>query len=1136
MQCLMCQADNASNAKFCNQCAAPFAPTCSACGHENTADAKFCNQCAMALIAPTSASATRQVIPQAAGSESRFHSLLRAVIALLQRERRVTYRELKYIFLLNESEAQELGQELILKALALEEEGKLLVWVGDSQATPLTSAIIQRQTGASEASLIQAPAIPASPLHATSTASLLNESNPSAEDSPTEAGLDEPIMASAPVRTTPDAERRQLTVMFCDLVGSTDLSGKLDPEDLRDVVRAYQETAAEVIKRYDGHIAQYLGDGLLIYFGFPVAHEDDAQRATYTGLGIPKAIAALNTRLEKDYGIQLAVRIGIHTGPVVVGEMGSGGRRENLALGETPNIAARLEGLAQANTAVISPSTAQLVQRAFDLEELGLHRLKGVAEPMMLYTVIRPRGGAYDGHENLFSGGFDKLVGRDEEIGLLLRRWEQSKDGLGQVILLSGEAGIGKSSLVDGLCAYVRQEGLTRIAFRCSPYHTSSAFYPIIDHLQRVLGWQPEDTIESQLAKLEQALDGTSLPLAETVPVLSALLSLPLPEGRYPALTLSPQQQRQQTQDILVTWLLEKAERQAMVAVWEDLHWSDPSTLETLGLLVEQAPTATMLHLLTFRPEFEPPWPMRSHLTPIVLNRLERHQVEGFLTQLAGRKLLPVEVVEHIVAKTDGVPLYIEELTKMLLNSDLLREEAEQYVLTGSLLSVSIPDTLQASLMARLDQMHTAKEAAQLGAILGREFSYEMLAALSARDDDALQADLVRLVEAELLYQRGRPPRAKYIFKHALIQDAAYASLLRSTRQQAHQQVARILEGRFHDGMESEIEVMAYHFMEANLPELAFQYWRESGQKVAARSANREAVACFEQALLALRQLPNRWEWREHELALLFELRETLFPLREFSRSLACLEEAEPLAEALDDRLSLGRILCFQGLHAWLEQNNHAQTRRLCERALVIAEPLQDIPLLALARDTLGRAYFSMGEYTRAMEIYTQNIELLTGDLEHQRLGSAVFASVSARQFYSRCCAEIGQFADGQQRADEAIRIAESVNHPHSLIVSCWAAGYLALRQGCLPRAIETLERAVSVCRKADIPLLFRLLQAPLGYGVRAYRAFNRSTRDTRASIGTDRFRLHTCVSVDGRNLSVSGPVRGSSPMRDAVI
>jgi class 3 adenylate cyclase len=551
---------------------------------------------------PSSAHST----PQKTASETRFHTLLPAVILWLQREKRVTYRTLTYTFDLDQALVEEIREELIFRQLVIDEDSKGLVWIGDAQSTMQPATAIPSQPAVPEAVTLTSAASPT--LSTGATESDLPSNGPSAL--PEVVSIDmlpaEPVTVTGPVRSSADAERRQLTVMFCDVVGSTDLSGKLDPEDLREVVRAYQEAAAEVIQRYEGNIAQYLGDGLLIYFGFPVAHEDDAQRAIYTGLGIPEAMVNLNRRLQTDYGVELAVRIGIHTGPVVVGEMGGGGRHEHLALGETPNIAARLEGLAQSNTAVISPVTAQLVQRSFVLEDLGLHELKGVAGPMRLYTVIAPRM-SDQADDGASTGGFEALIGRDEEIGLLLRRWDQSKEGLGQVIMLSGEAGIGKSSLVEGLRHQVRQEGLTRIAFRCSPYHTNSAFSPIIAQVQRALGWQPEDTADTQLATLEQALADTSLPLEEAVPLLAALLSLPLPEGRYPTLSVSPQQQRQQTRDVLVAWLLEEAERQTVLAVWEDLHWADPSTLETLGLLVGQAPTATMLHVLAFWPEFAPP-------------------------------------------------------------------------------------------------------------------------------------------------------------------------------------------------------------------------------------------------------------------------------------------------------------------------------------------------------------------------------------------------------------------------------------------------------------------------------------------------------------------------------------------------
>ena len=681
------------------------------------------------------------------------------VSALLQREGRVSYRTLTQLFGLDEASLNHVRQELIFKQLARDAHGEGLEWAGSRPHVVETDS--RHATPMDEPASIPSDAVPVLPV--------------------------------APVHPVPEAERRQLTVLFCDLAGSTQLSGQLDPEDLRTVVRAYQEAAAEVIQPYAGHIAQYLGDGLLVYFGYPTAHEDDARRAVHTGLGIVQAIATLNIRLTAQYGVQLAVRLGIHTGPVVVGVMGGGGRHEHLALGETPNVAARLQALAPTNAVVISAVTARLVHGSFALEDLGMYTLHGAAEPM---AVSRVHGllATPSRDEEFVTAAVPVLVGREEESGLLRRRWEQSKAGLGQVVFVSGEAGIGKSALVASLRVQVRAEGLPRIAYRCSPYHTTSALYPVITHIERLLQFAPDDPPVTRLAKLEAGLRPYGLSQAEVVPLLAGLLSVPLPAERYAALTVTPQQQKQQTLDTLVAWLEAEAERQPVLVAWEDLHWADPTTLEYLGLLVEQAPTVPMLHVLTYRPEFSPPWPQRSHITPLVLNRLERLQVEALITQRAGGKPLPGEVVQYIVAKTDGVPLYVEELTKMLLASALLREEADQYMLTGPLHTVAIPDTLQDALMARLDQLNMAKEVAQLGAVLGREFAYELLAAIAPQDEETLQAGLAQLVGAELLYQRGRPPRARYIFKHALIQDAAYASLLKSTLQHVHKQVAQVLE------------------------------------------------------------------------------------------------------------------------------------------------------------------------------------------------------------------------------------------------------------------------------------------------------------------------------------------------------
>jgi class 3 adenylate cyclase len=631
------------------------------------------------------------------------------VIQLLRSRGRVSYRALRVQFNLDDEALDALKAELIeVHQLAADQAGTMLVWTGDGGALPEP-----------------APRIP-------------------------EAQQPQPRVESH----APDAERRQLTVLFCDLVDSTRLASQLDPEDWREVVRAYQETCAKVIARFEGHIAQYLGDGLLVYFGYPLAHEDDAQRSVRAGLGMVEAMAQLNTHLERERGVQLAVRLGIHTGQVVVGDVGGCPRQEQLALGDTPNLAARLQGLAAPGTVVVSAATFRLVRGYFTAQELGAHSLKGVTAPVQVYRMLG-ESTAQSRLDIAGPSGFTPLVGRDSEVLLLLERWAHSQDGRGQVVLFSGEPGIGKSRLVEVLREHVRSQGATQMVFRCSPYHQQSALYPMIDHLQRVLHWDSIDAPEARLEALEQALRTSRLPLGEVTPLLAALLSLPHP-AHYPPLNLAPQRQRQQTHDALVAWLLEQADQQPVLTVWEDLHWADPSTLELLGLVLDQVPTARMLTVLTCRPEFHPSWASRSQLTQVTLTRLGRLQVQAMITSLTGGRALPVAVVEQVVAKTDGVPLFVEELVKMLLESGLVRQKEDQYVLTGPLPPLAIPSTLHDSLMARLDRLATGKEVAQLGATIGRTFAYELLQAVSPLDETTVQQGLRQLVEAELVYQRGR--------------------------------------------------------------------------------------------------------------------------------------------------------------------------------------------------------------------------------------------------------------------------------------------------------------------------------------------------------------------------------------------
>src|SRR6266851_7564487 len=652
--------------------------------------------------------------------------------------------------------------------------------------------------------------------------------------------------------------------------------------------------------------------------------------------------------------------------------MGGGGRHEHLALGETPNIAARLQNLALANTVVISAVTARLVQGVFALEDLGTHTLHGVAEPM---TVSRVRGLlATPSHDEEFvTATVPVLVGRDEESGLLRRRWEQAKAGLGQVVLVSGEAGIGKSALVRAVRHHIGREGVVRMTYRCSPYHTHSAFSPIIEHLERLLQFERDEAPTTRLTKLERLLTTSTLPLEEVVPLFAALLSVPLPEGAYPTLVLTPQQQRQHTHDALLAWLVEEAQRRPVLVVWDDLHWADPSTLEHLGLFVDQIPTSSILAVLTFRPEFVPPWPPRSHMTSLTLNRLERPQIEALVRQQAGGKTLPLEVVAHIVAKTDGVPLFVEELTRALLESALLREEADHYALTGLLSAVTIPATLQDSLLARLDRLPMMREVAQIGAVLGREFAYEMLHALVTVDEPTLLEGLTQLVATELLYQRGRPPRATYIFKHALVQDAAYQSLLRRTRQQYHQQVAALLEARFPETVATAPEVVAHHYTEAGCAAQALPLWQQAGQQALQRSANLEGIEHLTKGLAVLATLPDTPERLQYEL----DLHVTLGPAFIATRGYASSEAEHTFARAWEICQRLGeppqRFPVLYGLCAfYFVGGKHRQARDQAEQFLHLAQRQGDAAPLVVAHRALGLPLYCMGEVAQAREHFAQ--------------------------------------------------------------------------------------------------------------------------------------------------------------------
>ena len=665
------------------------------------------------------------------------------------------------------------------------------------------------------------------------------------------AELKQAELVIEPVRRH-DAERRHLTVMFCDLVGSTALSSRLDPEDMWEVIRAYRAACARVVATYDGSIARFVGDGILAYFGYPRAHEDDAERAVRAGLGIIAAIGPLKTRAEE----QVEVRIAIATGLVVVGDLISGSVSEEQAMvGDTPNIAARLQSLAEPGAVVVAASTRQLLGDLFTFRNLGRREVKGISEPIAVWAV---EGGAasesrFEAVRNARSIGF---VGRKAEIEFALSRQLLAWQGQGQVVLISGEAGIGKSRFVATLSESLAPGSHRRVRYQCSPYHTNSALHPFVAQLERAAGIGLQDTPGQKLDKLEAMLALGTQQVATATPLIAALLSIPTGE-RYPPLTLSPVQQRRQTFAALLDQLEGLARQKPVLIVCEDMHWADATTLELFDLTVDRIRGLPILVLMTFRPEFEPPWTGLANVSLLRLDRLDRHDTRALVEQVTVGRKLPGEMVTQIVDRTDGIPLFVEELTKMVLESGLLVEDAGRYRLDSPLPPLAIPATLHDSLMARLDRLAPVKEVAQIGAAIGRDFSYTLLRCVAGRDDLALSAALGQLEEAELLLRRGTPPEAIYSFKHALVQEAAYESLLKSRRHLLHKHIGDVLRDQFPVIAETEPEVVAHHFTEAGLSEVALEWWRKAGQQALKRSAYSEAIAHLGKAVAIADELPD---------------------------------------------------------------------------------------------------------------------------------------------------------------------------------------------------------------------------------------------------------------------------------------
>jgi class 3 adenylate cyclase/predicted ATPase len=868
------------------------------------------------------------------------------------------------------------------------------------------------------------------------------------------------------------AERRQLTVMFCDMIGSTALSEQLDPEDLRDIIAAYRETCARVVERYEGYVARYVGDGILVYFGYPKAHEDDAERAVRAGLEIAQTIS---TQSKECAGRSAAaVRIGMATGLVVVGDVvGERTQEHDSAVGETPNLAARLQALAPPNGVIVASSTRSLLSVKFEYQDLGCLSLKGVSGPVQAWQVLRPSRFASRFAAST-STGLTPLVNREEEIALLLMRWRQAKERDGQIVLLSGEPGIGKSRIIQEFGDRISSEPHGQMSFQCLPYYTSTAFHPFVQQLKSITGSDRANSPELALQNLETTLAETSASVEGVVPLIAALLALPTGE-RYKPLNLSPQRQKDETVAALVDHFMGLTRKQPMLIAFEDAHWIDPSSLEVLDLLMDAVQDAPVLMFVTCRPEFQPSWNAHSHITRLTLNRLSRQLRATMVECVAGGRSLPEEVVEDIILKTDGVPLFVEELTKAVLELNLLGEKDGRYVLSGQLRQLAIPATLADSLMARIDRMGPFKEVAQIGATIGREFSFELLRTVSRTSADQLKLALGHLEDSGLIIRRGHPPEAAYTFKHALVQDAAYSSLLHSDRKKLHARTAEVLAQLYPDRVEREPELLAHHFTEADKSEPAVDFWLKAGKRAAKTRANLEAIGHLRRGLEVLEVKPAMRNRDGKELALRIALGVPLIGAKGFA-----VQEVEQnylraleLGKQLNEKQQI--FAAIRGLWVcYFIRGDLVKAHDLSVRLLKLAEHTDQNETADQARKStgylieahraLGQTMLYSGRFVASRDHFERGIDLYDPNLHGSLIEThGIDPGIVCLSYFGYVLWFLGRPDRARACSEQALSKAQELGHPFTLAFALAFRAYLCQHLRDAEGTRDYADRAVAI-------------------------------------------------------------------------
>jgi class 3 adenylate cyclase/predicted ATPase len=845
------------------------------------------------------------------------------------------------------------------------------------------------------------------------------------------AQMRSPSARDEAIRST-EAERRQVSVMFCDLVASTALSTQLDPEDYRELIRAYQDACADVVRRFDGFLAKFMGDGLLIYFGWPQAHEDDAERVINTGLGLVTAVRSL----AASKAALLSVRIGIATGRVIVGDIvGEGASQEAAIVGEAPNLAARLQGIAEPNTVVVDEATHALASGLFESVNLGAQALKGFATPVTAWRIIESRA-----IESRFEAtriqSLTPFVGREEEIGVLERRWRRSCGGEGQVVLLSGEAGIGKSRIISAFLERLDEQPYMSLRYQCSPYHTNSALYPVIEQLAFAARIQRSDPPDRKLDKLEAFLALSNRPVAATMPLIAPLLSIPL-DDRYPPLNVSPQRRKQLTLAALVDLLQDLAKQRPVLFHFEDAHWIDPTSRELLDLTIARTSGLAALVVISFRPQFSAQWTLEPHVTLIALNRLEAQACAQVARQTAGSVSLPADIVDEIAARADGVPLFVEEMTKTVL-------EAAASTTKGALPRLAIPASIEASLLARLDHLGAVKEVAQIAAVIGRMFRQDVLARVVTLDEEGLEAALSRLEAAGLIYRRSVAEEAAYEFKHALVCDAAYQSLLKSRRQQHHARIADVLEAQFAEVVEPEL--LAHHYTEAARTDQAIDYWLKAGQRAMQRSAHVEAERHLRKGLELVAGLPATALRFRREIALQNALGVCLMPTRGFGHPevASAFAHAADLAEESNDTSGLFVSLRGKGQYHFVSGDLTASYND-SQRILSLAEQMHDHDCLLEAHHLSWGTLCFAGEFSAARRHIEVGEALYQRDRDHHLtyVYSGHDPGACCRGFAALVLGQLGHIQHARGKVHDAVALAESLAHPLSVAIALWHAAML---------------------------------------------------------------------------------------------